>query len=889
MHGFSWDRSLLTPSFSITIRAFQKRIYIRFVFELPEGRMEDILLKHIYRGIILIVVFIAALFYFSRDIKEVVFDFDNTIAMEETTLPLVTIKTGNDTINLLQGYTSNLDANKIRESVTPIGTDQSLEVLIQQENYEIKKLNYELREFVGNSMIEDNSISVFEDERDYRSAKLKLKAELIPDKEYALKITLVTSESEKIYYYQRIKINENTHLSEKVNFVMDFHKAIMNKETAKSIERYLESSGNTDNTSLSYVTINSSLDLVGWGKLEPKILSQVVPTIKEIYQDTASIELNYTIWAEVSGVTETYQVSEFYRVRYATDRMYLLNYERHMEALFDASLVSVSQNELKLGITTDLEVPNIISEDNTKFAFIRNKELWFYDLENNEMTKVFSFREKNSDYIRDINEQHNIQILNMDVEGNIDFLVYGYMNRGQYEGKVAIVLYRFIRGENRIEEQVYIPVDEPYQTLKENLGELLYINTAQIFYFQLNDAIYSYNLVTKKLTEMAKDIGKDQVMVLKDIHSVVWQENADPKKSNDIYLLNMETGRLETISSEKGYHIRLMGMIDSNIIYGYVKEENVTSMMDGSILAPLSKVEIASADSTVLKSYYEPDYYISGIVVKDNIVELRRVKKIIENGRGYYSLAEPDYIMNQEKSENTKLSITKRITDQALTEYYMTLPQGFIMEEKPRLLATVNTVISEDPTVRLPETERTSLCYYPYITGGIAGSYSNASDAIAVADQRAGVVLNNKNQIVWERGIKSSQKLITKLDDMNIIATNSTVESCLWLMLSYQGITLTKDQVSTNNSSAYEVLKKYSKHTPIRLTGITLEEALYFISKDIPVLAMTDTNSAVIIYGYDTYNITIYDPANKTHVKRGLQDSKQMFENAGNVFLSYLE
>ena len=58
----------------------------------------------------------------------------------------------------------------------------------------------------------------------------------------------------------------------------------------------------------------------------------------------------------------------------------------------------------------------------------------------------------------------------MDAEGNVNFMVYGYMNRGQYEGRVAIVLYKYIRADQRIEELVYIPVDEPYQRLKENMG-----------------------------------------------------------------------------------------------------------------------------------------------------------------------------------------------------------------------------------------------------------------------------------------------------------------------------------------------------------------------------------------------------------------------------------
>ena len=52
--------------------------------------------------------------------------------------------------------------------------------------------------------------------------------------------------------------------------------------------------------------------------------------------------------------------------------------------------------------------------------------------------------------------------------------------------------------DNRIEELVYIPVNESYQFLKEMVGDFNYINELETFYFHINDTIYGYNLLTKK-------------------------------------------------------------------------------------------------------------------------------------------------------------------------------------------------------------------------------------------------------------------------------------------------------------------------------------------------------------------------------------------------------
>jgi hypothetical protein len=847
-------------------------------------------LKHIYRAIILIAIFVASLSYFSGDIKEIVFDIDNTTKMEDATFPLVSLKTEDSTINLLHGYSSNLAANKIRESVTPLNLDQTFEVLIDYKDYDIKKLNYEVREFVQNALIETDSVSVFEESGESISAKIKLKAVLETEKEYAVKITLITSESKKMYYYQRIKLYEDTHLKEKLDFIMEFHNAIMNKATAEDMIKYMEPSNNSDNTSLAYVNINSNFDLVSWGNLSPTILTEVIPAVKEIYPDTASVELSYIVEAEVSGAVERYRVTEFYRVRYSTDRMYLLNYERRMESIFDISLASILKNELKLGITSDFEVPFEAGEDKTKLAFVRNRELWFYDLEKNEVTKVFSFRQENTDYLRDIYDQHDIRILNMDVEGNIDFLVYGYMNRGQYEGRIAVILYQFIRAENRIEELVYIPVEEPYQSLKVNIGELSYVNSKEVFYFQVYNNIYSYNLITKSLSEIAKNISMKQIVVIKDLNHAAWQENADPKLSDSIRVMDLETGSMQEITASPGYNIRLMDMIDSNIIYGFVKEEDIAPMMDGSIMAPLSVVEIASVDKKILRTFSQQGFYVSGLEVKDNIIALRRVQKVNIEGRTAYVLAAEDHIMNQLKSENLLIDITSRVTEQALTEYYMSLPEGFIMAELPKVLTTVNTIITQDPTVRLPEANQEKLYYYPYVINVIEGAYENAAEAIKIADEGAGVVLNSNQQLIWERGVKVTKKTINDFENLTWTASSEgTVESCLELMLTYQEVQATKEQLSVKSSSAYDVLKKYSKYTPIRLTGVTLDEVLYYVSEGRPVIAMTDTKNAVIIYGFDAFNILVIDPSMNKVVKMGIQDSVQLFKDAGSVFISYLK
>ncbi len=854
------------------------------------------MLKHIYRIIILVIIFVASLYYFGRDIKEVVFDINNTTSMEHATFPLVTFRTDETVINLLHGYSSNLDANSIREALTPIGMDQTYELMIDQKAYDIKKLNFELREFVGNELIEKGSVSVFDEDEGLKIAKIRLNTELQNDKEYAVKITLITGESRKIYYYHRIKKHYNTYLPEKIGFVMDFHEAIKDKDRAKEYTKNLEPDSKKENTTLAQINIHSSFDLITWGELRPDFITDVIPTVVENYSDIAAIKLEYIISANVSGIPELYRVKEFYRIRYSSSQMFLLNYERSMETIFDIKLASVSKSQLKLGITTDPGLPYLASSDKKKIAFVRNRELWFYNLDKNEIVRVFTFRQEDTDYIRDLIDQHDIRILNMDEEGNVDFMVYGYMNRGQYEGRVALVLYEYIQADQRIEEKAYIPIDEPYQTLKENIGEFAYVNSLDVFYFHIYNSIYAYDLITRQLTELANNITKNDLVTFYQEGYVAWQESSNPWEANNIIIMDIERGELKNIESPPGYKIQLLDKIDKNLVYGFVSEADITTLPDGRVMIPISRLEIGTTNGDVLKTYYKDGYYITDIEVKDNIIELSRVSIQLDKGRKVFINESSDYIMNKSLELPTFLNPVIRVTDLALTEFYIELPSGFVMDKLPRMLTTVNTVISEDPTLRLPKDSHykieseayptNQMKYYTYILGELEGAYDEAADAIATADNGVGVVLTNTNHFVWERAVKTSKNIIPGFETMDLSSSQDSLETCVKLLIGYMGIDIDSKVLDLNNISVIQILNQYSTGEAIRLTGASLEQVLYHVSKGRPVIAMTSSTDAVLIYGYDAYNIYMIDPKQGKAVKKGIQDSTNLFENAGNIYIS---
>ncbi|MGB8454835.1 MAG: hypothetical protein WCD89_21215 [Anaerocolumna sp.] len=842
------------------------------------------MLKLLYRGIILLGIFATFLYYFSRDIKEEVFDIQKTIEMEEASFPILTIRLNKDEINLLHGYSNNLNANLVRDSITPLDSDQSFVAVIDGKGNDVKRVIYELRSVVDNKLLETDTINALEKEEDKKTAKIKFKTTLDEGTEYAVKITLVTSESRKMNYYTRVKLQPSSYYKEKLNFVMDFHNAIMDKNKAESMIIYLEPDADADNTSLAYVNIHSSFDLVSWGNLKPKVMGSVIPVITEINADTASVVLKYMISAETESGLEYYNIKEFYRVRYTSSRMYLLSYERTMEAIFDIDRTSLAKSELKLGITNQTDTGLVTSTDNNKISFVRQRELWYYNLAENMAVKVFSFRQKNTDYVRDIYDEHDVRILNMDDDGNIDFCVYGYMNRGVYEGRVGIVLYKYYSAENRIEELVYIPMDITYQLLKEELDSFSYVNQLDIFYFTLNHRIYSYNLITKSLKVIASDVRREDYVVSKEEHYIAWQNNSNPKESTEIIILDLESGSQQKITAPSTDNINLLGKIDNNIIYGIVKTKDIIKHIDGSVLVPMYKIDIADSNTNILKEYSKKGYYVSGTTVKDNVITLKRVKK--QNGTNQYESCEADNILNTVTGKTKAIGLTTRVTQKMLTETYISLPSGFTMEEKPKSYNTINTIITEDTTLRLNDSEIIAEPYTVYALGDIEGLYGQAGDAIKQAYITSGVVLNQNQQKIWERGIKSSAKNINNITPVYTSGNTDSIKASVQMLLNYRSGGFNSGNLK--NGTVDEMLSQGVGNSVLNLIGCSLDEILYFLDKNIPVIGMKDKDSAVLITGYDAYNITVIDPSLHTTKKIGLNDGTAMFAEAGNLFFSYL-
>ncbi len=844
-------------------------------------------MKRLYKFFGLIFIFGLSVFLFRNKIPEAVAGTVAAASLQDATFPIVYIQLDKFTVNAMHGYSSRMDSGDVRESITPLGVDKTFTVKIAENESKIKKLDFELKDIMNEKIIEQNSFTAFDFQKNYKVAKIKLTEALDTSTEYGFEITLTTNQSKKIYFYTRIKYYENDFsLKEKITFVNYFHKATFDNGKSFDITNYLEP-GASDNSTFADVDISSSYRLITWGNLNPSIITDPVPVIKELNIETAAIEQDYYVKAETPTGMETFFVKEFYRVRYSGSRMYLLNFKRTMEAMFNPDFISLRKSELKIGISDDYDFEITSSSDNKKFAFVRNGSLWYYNLSDNKLHRVFSFEswedgalnENEQSLIRDNYDRHDIKILRLNDDGTISFIVYGYMNCGDYEGRVGIILYDYMPKDNRIVERVYMPLATTYERLKLDLGDFCYVNDKNIFYFSLNDVVYAYNISSKKYEILTENASKDNFVMLEEAKCFVWSDASKSNNASSITILNLETSESLRVSSKKNQSIVVLGTIDANIVYGYVKNGDIYEDESGEIIRPAYKLTISDCDGNILREYRNKNIYVTKAVVDDNVIRLKRAKKV---GKRFVPIAGDD-IMNQKNMAAKSINITMRVTEKALTEKYISLPAGYVLEKKPLIDSTEYMMVTENTTLHLDDENEGSLKYYVYAYGTITACLSNPAEAIRQADEQMGVVMDSRSHIIWERGGRFISKEIANIS----YAKNSpsSVKSAAQMLLQAAQRTTTVDKLK--GKSIISMLSDYLEQ-PVNLKGCTLDQVLYFVSGGKPVIGMLDGDHAVLITAYTSSTVSWMDPVTLTKKTSLLSSAENMFKDAGYMFVSYV-
>lgn len=839
------------------------------------------MVKNIYKIVGLFLIFVAALFFFGRQMETDVASSGEPVEITKETYPYITLAAQGQSFNTLYGYSAPMENNILRESMTPLASDKTLQLTIGKTASRLISIQYRISDKESGEVYETGDVNALGENQ--QTVTLNFDYSFKTSTEYILDIIGISEDGREIHYYTRLKYYiDDSHLAEKLAFVKKFHKNTFNKSKMEEIGRYLESSSKNLNHTLAEVDITSSSELVTWGSMSPEVVSEELVTVKEYNMETACVQYNYFVKAATASGEEIYHIKEFYRVRYAGGRNYLLNFDRTMEAEFDAGLASTQKSQLKLGITSENDSTMLLNADSSILYFVRNSALYRYDMSENTIMKVYQAFSDDASYIYRAYNEQDIRLLKVDEKGNLYFCAYGYFPRGSYEGDVAVVLYEYT-ADGTLQEMVYMPSSTTYQQMKEDFAAYGYVSPRGIYYFTLANTVYAYNMTGKRLEKLAENIKSNTFMTMEGANCYVWSSSLSSGYGDSLTMYNLETDERNMIyPPDKNTYIRLLGVIEDNVVYGYVKKTDISQNRDGTRVVPCYELNIADTKGTVRKTFSKNGQYIQSISANGNVINMKLCKK---SGSEYVT-AGTDSILSQSESETKKVRYTSRVTSKSLTEWYIQLPSSFEMTAVPKQIKGPETVISSERFVRLEQPGVTK--YYVYAVGRITGAYESARTAIQEADKQMGVVVSSDHQVVWERSGSFLQNNIGGMEMMQSGNGVSNLAACAYMVLKQNHFDADAKALTKQNKPIYNMLAGYMSH-PVNLKGCTLEQVLYFVSSNKAVIAMTSDNKAVVISGYSTTQLYLFNPEKNKEVKVSRSEYENIFKAAGNRFVSYME
>ena len=858
--------------------------------------------QRISKGILRIIycgaVFILALFVLSSFMNRG--NTDMTTEMPDATYPLVSFLCDGMQYNQMQGYAQEMDVNKVREHVTPVGDDRRLEFMIDTYGEEIERLSFRVRSLRDGRLIEDTQVFDYARQEDEVRGSLTVKDLLRKGSEYSLCIVLETRSGKKLYYYTQLLRQEGMALSEKLAFAYRFSDLTFDKVSgAVELPTYLESNAQGDNTTFHTVNIHSSATQVLWGNLEVERLTQPRARICELDAETAQIRLDYIVQIPEESRLRSYFIEENFRLRLGKERMYLLDYERGMDQIFtlggqekkagvpDPASV-IMNNKIVLGIT-DSEVQKKESIDGNTLAFVDCGRLFTYDVADNRIAQVFSFFGDDLSDRRETARNSDIRICQVEETGNITFLVYGYMNCGSREGYMGVAVCEYDSMLNTVEEKVFVPYDGSYERLCCDVERLAYA-ADRTLYLAVGDSLYEIPIEGGTGRAMVKDLPLKGFCASEDESMVVWSNGKDIHDATELTLKNLAGGRQHRITAGENERILPIAFFGQDLVYGLARTENITHDLSDRTVFAMHKICIRSEDGEIQKEYEQPGIYITGVETTEGMITLHRVK---ENGNGVWEAAADDQILN-----NSRKASEKNTVETAVTERFET-----IVQIAARSDIKTDSLKIREPRFVIYEGERTAAIektasrnyYYLYQKGRLQGIYENAYEPIMQAYLYSGVVRNGAGEQVYRRmslPVKNQIMAIsapvteTGRDDIPI----AYCAACLDTWLAYEGVNVqTLPQLEDGIAAADILAEQLPEAEVLELYGVEPEAMLYYTAQDIPVMMQFADGGAMLLIGYNELNIVVLNPRGRadgeTVYKVGKGDAAKLLAENGNRFL----
>lgn len=799
---------------------------------------------------------------------------DMTIELGAPTLPLVNMVLGEERYNTLHGYTGNMAASEVAQYIYPLGSDRILEASVETFGEKVRAIGYEIRNTDGSRLIESGHASWTEATSGILNFSLKIKDLIVSGEEYLMIFLIDTDSHKDVRYYTRFVYGTEFDLDNQLAFVKEFHTMTFDKKRVAEIATYMETDRSLEHNSLAYVDIHSTAKQVVWDELPVERVSEPEVQITYLQDNYGAYTLDYYVKSQLD-VTEYYHVVENFLVSSYGEKLYLLDYERTADTIFRYETDVYHNDKIYLSIQSK-DIPVVESEDGNMAAFVVNSSLYYYDDVENDINYVYGFFEDMNADRRSMYFAHDIKVLKVSSEsGSMYFAVYGYMNRGNYEGKTGVALYNY-NGQTKLIEEVgfYESTHSPAYVMQE-MEELSFFSREGKFYMLLDGNVVSYDTVNDRAQVEISYKEEQQLFVSKDNSCLVVED------AGNVDFWYLETGYQRRLSMQTGDRIIPQGFIGTDFVYGVFKQEDGALQSDGTYARYMREIRIQSAQGEIQKEYRSEDAYITECNILGNQILLERVK--VQNGK--VTAASQEQIVASKGEEKRYNKTTSALTSNYQTIWQVELKNKMdISTLEHKKAKEVFHEMSRSMDIAIDSVKSYVAAYNPW---RVVEYTETAGEAVVLADSLEGYALDESGAVIWKKAATVTKNQIMAIELENATGERSSKEICLDIMLRQIGSPKDMDAELAEGKTCQQILTAEGDYVLMDITGSSLEAMLYYTNQDIPIMVLYEDGEAVLITGFNQFNIVVMDPVKKKLGYMSRSDAGKMLEETKNQVFTY--
>lgn len=465
---------------------------------------------------------------------------------------------------------------------------------------------------------------------------------------------------------------------------------------------------------------------------------------------------------------------------------------------------------------------NIISsKSGEKLAFLADNKLFLSDSKNGKLELVYT-------------GGNNDSILPLKFGDSLYFLSYGYNVDDTHIGDVGVSLLKYGWDSKKVSKLAFVKVDVDAASLKESINELVFMVDGGMLYLKLLDKVVGLDIASGSYVTVAENLEYGKYSISQDKSLLSWNVG------DGLNIYNFATGENKQLDNANEVMLPI-GYIGSDLVVA-IESQNVSSTINGKSSGNIfEKLSIYNNLLELQKDYTYDNRYIDNIKVSGNRVHIDLYQY---DGTNFTRAGEDTIISNKSVKNDSRVSF---YTDNFRGKNYVIDSTKYIESE-----VSYAKELSIDSSNTLYNIELNGAylqkMYYVYINSKLAGIYDEPVKAIEDA-----------------------------YTDMGFVRRNG-------IMVYVRAMVETLANTNFDVAQAADYVHYWENDRLTRFEGITLKEAMYFITIKKPVFTFTAINNPVIIIAYDSKTVTVYDINTASIQKIDINEAQSIFNNTQNDF-----